>query len=358
MKKFISRITLFVVIFLIISETLCHLVIDPLYFYSINTYNEKEGSSQFRYDNTDSKHVDFLFIGSSRIPATINPQLFKKLSSGVTINAGRGYITPGVHYQGLKSKLKEHPDYLRNSIVLIEYSGSGAYTSPFAKDMLSVFEPTDSDKTDKAMPHLLLPYLDMNSFLSFLKKSNNSILVKVEMTFLYFSSTYRASQYVNDKFFAYNKKLLFPSKATNLVSEGGIRNDDSELAGKKAILLAKEQKEKIQKEPLLSNIDIDNSSLAQLYKLIKDNGGTLMLYEMPLHSLQQDIYNSEKAKLNKATFEKWLSENNIPIIYNPDFKYKDIDFPDTWHLSSTRRDEFTTKLYYQIAEKIGRNQQH
>lgn len=102
----------------------------------------------------------------------------KELSNGkVVINAGRGYMTPGIHYQAIKNKLKNYPNFLQNAIVLIEYAGSDTYTSSFEEDRLRVYEPVVN--TDVPMPHLLLPHLDINSFFSFLMSSKiNSVLKK------------------------------------------------------------------------------------------------------------------------------------------------------------------------------------
>lgn len=346
MKTFIRKTLIITIVFFVIAEVFSRLLIDPIYFYFINTYNEKEEKSiNAIYANNTTEHADFVFIGSSRIPATINPQLFSKLSNGVTINAGRGYMTPGIHYQAIKNKLKDCPEYLQNTVVLIEYPGSDFYTSPFEEDMFRVYEPVV--ETDKPMPHLLLPHLDFNSFLCFLTKSPNSVGVKIRMASL-MSATIRACQFINDKFNSFNTPLFQSNNSSYLVSEGGIRNDKIEFARQKAIIVANQKKEKIKNDPPLSNELIFKSSFFKLYEIIKNNGGTLMVYEMPLHSIQKDIYSTEKAQKNKVVFETWLKENNIPIIYNPDFEYIDVDFPDTWHLSRDRRDEFTMKLYNQI----------
>lgn len=347
MKVFNKKLLTTLFVFFIIIEIISRLVIDPIYFYSINTYNEKkEKSFKTIYGNGDTQHVDFLFIGNSKIPATINPQLFSELNDGkVVINAGRGYMTPGIHYQAIKNKLKEHPGFLENSVVLFGYEGSDIYISNFEDDKLRVYEP--NLKTDKPMPHLLLPHLDLTSFLSFLKYSKNSLSVKMEMTFLYFSSFYRTCQFINEKFNSLDRPLL-QSEKNDLVSEGGIRNDNIDYAQQTAIIFARQQKEKIKESPPLSQEIINRSSFAKLQQIIKDNGGNLLLFDMPLHSIQKGIYNSEKAQKNKFIFETWLKSKNIPIIYNREFKYEDSDFPDTWHLSIDRRDEFTKKLYTQI----------
>jgi len=137
MNPFLKKLIIFFAIFLVILEIFSRVIIDPFYFFSIKTYNERKGLTLDKiYSKDESDNVDFLFVGSSRIPATINHQLIYKLSNGkVAINAGRGYLTPGIHYQAIKSKLKDYPDFLKNSIVIIEYAGSDVYCTNFEDDL-------------------------------------------------------------------------------------------------------------------------------------------------------------------------------------------------------------------------------
>ncbi len=347
MSRFIKKLFFLLLGCFLLLETFSRIFIDPLYFYSINTYNEKgEKSIRQIYHNQETEHVDLLFIGSSRVPATINTQKIKELSGGkVVVNAGRGYMTPGIHYQALKSKLEKYPDYLKDAIVVIEYSGCDIYPSSFNEDKLKVYE--ESGNTDKPMPHLLLPYLNNKSFLSFLRDSHNSFRVKSKMTFLYLFAIVRANQYINEKYNNFNKPL-FESTQQLLVSEGGIKNGHNASATKKAKKYAQLDKNEIIESDVLTDATINNSSFAKLCEIISNNGGKIMVYDMPLHNLQKDIYNSKKAIENKKVFNNWLVNNNIPILYTPGFKYTDNDFPDTWHLAINRRDEFTSKLFRQI----------
>lgn len=347
MKRFLIKTLSIAFIFFLILEVTTRFITDPLFFYNIRTYDVQKpltlSSVYKKFEPT--QHVDYLFVGSSRIPATINPQLFSKLSDGIAINAGRGYMTPGIHYQALKNKISQYPDYLRDAIVVIEYAGSSTYDTPFKEDKLKVYEPVI--ESDRPAPHLLIPHLDFNSYVEFMRESENGNEVKTQLSFLYFSSTYRSSQFVNEKFHALNKPL-FGNKKQDLTSEGGIRDDRIEFAQQKALTIAKQQKERIINSVLLTTEAIDNSSFAAIYKLIVENGGRVVLYNMPLHSIQKEIYTSKKARLNKEVFEDWLQTKNIPVLYTSNFEFSDNDFPDTWHLSKSRRDEFTTKLFEQI----------
>lgn len=350
MKRITLKTLYFLAVLFVLLELFSRFVIDPVYFYAIDSYEEKNGFSyQDFYNGIETEHVDYLFVGSSRIPATINTKLLRELSGGkVAINAGRGYMMPGIHYQALKNKLISNPDYLRNSFVFLEYAGTRTYTFNFYYDRLRVYEPIV--EADNAMPHLLLPHLNFSALIDFLVYSGNSIPTKVELATLYLSSSYRCKQFINEKFhLSLDKNFLFKNN-DSLIAEGGIRSDLVEFARQKAIVVAEQEKDSIFKEPLLTFDIINRSTLAKLNNLIRSNGGTLVLYKMPLHSIQQNVFNLDKAKKNQEVFESWLKSNDIEIIENSEFIFNDTDFPDTWHLSSKRRDEFTSKLYKQISK--------
>lgn len=346
MKQFLIKILVVLLVFFAGIELFSRILIDPFYYYTINTYNEKKTHSLKNIFSNDTEQVDYLFVGTSRIPATINPELIHSLSEGKTaINAGRGYMTAGIHHQAIKNKLKNHSDYLEGAYVFVEYAGSDIYASSFEEERLRVYETDDPD--DKAMPHLLLPYLSPSSFFSFLRESDNSPRVKRELSFLYAFSTLRTSRFINEKFHRLDAPLNLVNDK-NLVIDGGIRDDNIESAKQLAFDLASQTKERIMKEPVLDKKDLENSSLAAMNELITQNGGTLVLFKMPLHSVQTDIYSTSRARENKKVFEEWLQENDIRVVQNTLFTYQDSDFPDTWHLAKDRRDEFTALLYEEI----------
>ena len=118
MKHFIIKTSLFLLIFFASLELISRLVIDPYYFFSINTYNVMPERQGFRdiFNLKPTEHVDYLFIGSSRVPATINPSLIMQQDRNKNaIVSGRGYMTEGIHYQALVNKLQKFPNYLKGA---------------------------------------------------------------------------------------------------------------------------------------------------------------------------------------------------------------------------------------------------
>ncbi len=349
MKKFILQTGLFLILFFGGMELIARVFIDPFYFFKQNTYNEKQKPTlknvYSRYLFGGTSHADFLFIGSSRVPATINPKIFKSLyPNKKVVIAGKGFMNAGIHYQALKNKLKKHPNYLENTLVLIEYPGCGLYPdhflNPFLQDQLKVPENKKESKS-----HLILPHLSFFSLLKFFKKSHNSYAVKLETSFMYLSSFYRVTFFIKESLF----KIRFPffekkQAHKNLTQEGGIRTDNIQFVARNALNHA-QKTEEIIKKTNLSLTALEQSSLAFFYNLITQNGGKLLLYRMPLHSLLQEKHETEKAKKNQRVLEQWLKSKNIKIIDYDSFSFSDADFPDVYHLGKNRQEEFTLLLH-------------
>ncbi|MEM9905347.1 MAG: hypothetical protein AAF921_10025 [Cyanobacteria bacterium P01_D01_bin.44] len=349
MNKFMARVILFMLVAFVGTEIVSRVLIDPAYFYSLDTYNSRNTSKSPKvklvrvFSSQTTERVDFLFIGSSRVAATINPQIFKqKDASKTTVVAARGHTSPGIHYQALKTKLSEHPDYLKGAKVFIEYSGSRQYDESFREDQLRV---------DQDMPHLLLPYLNAQSLVEYLEKSPNSRQTKLEMTVLFLSAAYRSIPFVRENLRKLDSPLLDASEKL-ITSDGGIRDDQIALAREQAIMSVEQQVENSQESPIITEGSLNESFLAYFHQLITQNGGQLFLYKMPLHSIQKEVYASAKESLNQRVFEAWLSTKDIEVVYNKRFDYTDSDFPDIWHLSKAKRDEFSRLLYAEINARL------
>ncbi len=356
MKKVYLRLAKFIILFIIITEIISRIAIDPLYFDSINTYDLDNNKNIYAdyFKSKHTEHVDYLFIGRSRVPASINPKIFMQKDPGsIAVVAGRGYMTAGIHIQALENRLKQYPDYLKGAKVIIGYPGSSIYTDLYSDDRLKVYEP-EFYSNAKPMPHLMLPHIHWGNLMEYLQISENKTKVKSEMVMLYLSSAARCQRYLKEKLKeklrVLNESFSKKDKET-LTNEGGIRTDGLDEVRKRAIVAAGYDKQIVEESPTLTYQAMDNSSLAYLNNLVVKNGGSLFLYEIPLHSAQANIYSSQKAKKDKDIFEGWLEKNNITIIDNNGFNFSDSDFPDIWHLSINRRDEFSTFLFNRIYER-------
>jgi len=354
MKMFFKKICFGFIPLLLFLEIFCRVLVDPLYFNYVNIFGIKPTSYKLRdlYNSKEPDHVDYLFIGSSRMNAAINVNILREKGL-VAINAGRGNITGGIEYCALSNAIAAHPNFIKDAKVVMElFNGIGDIEN-FKHLRYDVFEPKSNSETERAMPHLLLPYINFKRLVEFLKYSNNSRSLKVEMIFLYYSSLFRSIPFIREYSGKFLSKYFDKSeKESQLPDEGGIQTDvkNMEWAKQQAILFSDIATKRQSKENPLAIAELDNSMVAQICKLVKQSGGIPILFNMPLHSVQQKIGETTLSKTNKETFKNWASQNGIAIVDVNKFKFTDTDFPDYWHLSLNRRDEFTSLLYEQIEE--------
>lgn len=351
MRYFLLRVCLFLFLLLAVVETISRLFIDPGYFSALDTYTVKfpNTAKPKNIEQKETTHIDFLFLGSSRVPATINPEkIMQESPDKIAVVAGRGYTTPGLIHQALSYKLKKYPGFLSGSMVFLEYPDIYEYANPFEQDKFKVWERHQPG--DKPMGHLILPYLDFPDLLSFMKESGNTLPVKMNVAMMFFISSYRTGFYVREKLqrSKFNTIIKLPVVDKNFAETGGIRNDNIKNAKTMMRRTTNARKREILARPAFSFEMLSISSLSEIHQLITENGGALYLYKMPISTHQQAIFNNQKSIESRKTFELWLTERNIKIISNDSFHYDDSDFPDRWHLKENRRDEFTHLLYQSI----------
>lgn len=344
MKKFILRSCFFILFTFLLLEVVSRVVLDPVYFYTINPYLSPSALTNFTPKDLlkpAPTHADFLFIGSSRVAASINETTFVEGSPQTSINVGRGYTTAGTHLIALQKIIKNNPNFLKDAKVFIELPGGVIYEEDSIKSKYEVFE---------SMPHLLLPHIDQHDVSSFLA-SNNSNKVKRELCLSYIFSSYRTFPFVKE----YKERIInkiitkFDTKketSHSLEDTGGIKTGKEEIDAVKqmAVNIAQRQlKEQKGKQPLTS-LALDRSMIACFHKLIVSNGGELILFPVPLHSIQQQLYSTPLSLTNKEVFSKWCQNKQIEIVNMNEFKTSDDDFPDYWHLGKHRKDEFSQIL--------------
>ena len=339
------RLILRSLLILLILELAFRIIIDPLYFYQIDTYTLDKSGYNFKNlylknNSHDNKEIDYLFIGSSRIPAAIDVSVIMNYSDSiVAVNAGRGYLTGSINYWALKNKLDKNPDYLKGTTVITELQGASSfiYSQNFDKTKFSIHPQ---------FPHLILPHVTNKILFNNLFKTDYDFGLKVRLFFLHNLSLYRTIPFLKSKL----QELVFSNNNSALTNEGGIKTDETSIQNARTLVtqIAKQRIRNHKELFPLKESDLENSMFAELHKIIIENGGNLILIDMPLHSVQQAVFETEYNRKNSKVFHKWLQKNNIPIIRVKDFSYNDEDFPDYGHLGTHKREEFTRKVYNQV----------
>ena len=352
MKYFVKKTVLGLFVFLLFIEIFCRLFVDPVYYIATDIYAVKPASFGLKdfYTVNKPKHVDYLFMGSSRVSASINIHALDSLHI-VAINAGKGYSTGEIQYYLLSRWVAQNPGFLKNAKVLLEYPDDVPYKEKFNLGKDSAFVPGISSDLNP-MPQLLLPVMSFHGLMEFINSSNNNLRMKCQMVLLYGSSFYRVLPYLKEKM----KQVLdalYRGKSynANMAEGGGVKVDllSVEHAKQQAVIYSETVLKEQKYGSPLTSINLDGSVLFQLNKLIKQYGGTLYMYDMPLHTMQKQLTATDFAKQSRKTFTEWTEKNGIPIIPLDGFQYSDADFPDFWHMSASRQNEFTLGLYKKVA---------
>jgi hypothetical protein len=335
----------------LVLEFISRLFIDPLFFWRIDTY--KDNNQVFKYSLTKSyrpERVNFLFIGSSRVNAAVNEELFCQPNTDViAVNAARGYTTGGTHYAALQDCIRKNPDYLKDAKVFIELPGV-IYAENFSRNQYTVYEKDESNGGLNSMSHLLIPYFRTDQLTDFYAHSSNSLLVKTDFTAKFLFAFYRSVPFVKEIRRSISQKLLANRQKNNSLTEGGGIKVDEESIMQAKIQAIKDIDMMISNQEPLRESTLDSSLIYEMYSLIQRNGGKLYLFEVPMHSMLNRYNETLVGRKNCKIFDSWVAKKRIPVLTIDGFTYSDSDFPDFWHLSSDRRDNFTDLLYRSYLE--------
>lgn len=337
-KRFFKKLLRYGFQFFVAIEILSRVFVESAYTRFTNNYIVP-------YSQVETSHVDNLFIGSSRVPATIDVKVWNKLEpEKVNVVAGRGFSTPGTHIQALESRIELYPDFILGSDVFLEFTGVSIYASSYSEDRFRIME-SHRDGAYESNVHVLIPYLRLKDLPAVLKHPSNRWAIKLEICMKFFFSSYRTIDLINEHFHRKSYMRTAGTEDHDMVSEGGIRADKIDETRALAIRQAKNMINYTVGKKLVDRGSLDKSSLAFLDNLIRSNGGRLILYEIPLHSIQAEVVQQEEAQVVRKVFLDWCDDRSIPIIYHTGFKFKDADIPDMKHLGRARRPEFTHTLY-------------
>jgi hypothetical protein len=336
MKKFFKRTSLFLLLPFLTIELILRVVpvFNGLYLEKIDPY--------LVLSEKDHNQV-LIFVGSSRVAALIMPEkLNNHLSKSdiYSINAGRGMTTGMIHYLALQQLEKK--GLLKNTTVFVEAPGG----------LCNYYENYKGNWVDDRNIHLIIPYLNTKTLCRFWKYSDNEISTKLAVTTEYFLYSFRIysitkemlkknsiAELVNKISRKHNRKV----ENNELVERGGIKIDSLSIANARTLAI-EDAKLEIQNQKLITLSDWDMSILKDMNTLLNRNNAKLVLFSMPLSSVQAQIYTTEIAKDNILTFREFLAVNKIQYLDVRFSDYTDADFPDLWHISMQKAEEYTLKL--------------
>lgn len=339
-RKFILRLLLFVMLPLTITELLLRILPagNEYYISRVNPF----------YAITDTTQEYYYFVGSSHVAAAIVPEVLNDhfMEENIqVVNAGRGSSSSTVFYYALL-KLAER-GLLDHSKVFIEAPGGISAYSDNKND-----EWVNSDNV-----HLMIPFLDWPLFIEFWKYSGNKISTKLELSanFLLYTSRIWSifkETYNNNTFIGIFRKIserLLKSmnnhvaQEQNMLNQGGIKNDSIsiEAARNLAFTFFKSEAENQRR---ISQTVWEKSRLNDINRLLTKHDSQLVIFEMPVSSVEGQVYQTDIARYNIEQFHRFLMEQNIKYMNFDLSTFTDSDFPDLWHLSSKKAVEYTAAI--------------
>lgn len=344
MKKLPFRLLLFILIPFILLEIFLRVNSAVGDFYRNKT--------DLYYDILKTDGYNICFIGTSRVAAAINPEYISVQDSYKSFNMGRGYTTGMIHYLGLYSAIKKNPDCLKNSIVFIE--------SP--NGFCSYYYSWENNWVNEDGPFQIVPYFMPKTFAKYLRYSKSSLSTKSLVTIYYCSYTVR--------YLAFFKELLGRNTLSDILNKTGITNTNSKEEGSvdvmterggiktdsTSILSAREYAKSYygnlsSKIPNLTIEDWEESVFNDIRVLVEQSGAKLMMFEVPLSSIQKDAFEADKLNESIESFTNYREKYNIPLL-QPTLTTTDKDFPDLWHLSYQKGKEFSQLLSIEIDSYI------
>jgi hypothetical protein len=346
-KKLLSRLLLYVLIPFILAELLLRIIPVANNFYLSKT----DLFYPVKADTNSAGH--YYFIGSSHVAVAINEEAINahlKSDTIIAYNAGRGYSSGTVFYMALK-KLAD--DGLLNNVMVFLEAPRG----------LPYFSDNRNDSwINENNVHLLIPYLDRQSFIEFWKYSANSFSTKMKLSMNYFFYTIRIGSLIREIFQrntleelvtkVFNATIINMHKTEiqpdpNLTDKGGVKTDPTSIANARKSAYAY-FKSLAENQKVVDIADWQKSRLNDIIRLLKENNSELILFDMPISSVEAQSFQTKIAKQNITNSFKYLDSQNVRFINFSFLKYADSDFPDLWHLSWAKSVEYSNLLVYEI----------
>lgn len=297
--------------------------------------------------------ADALFLGSSRVSAAIESQVFDQILSQVlnrpiqSANMGMGYSTTAEWAMGLRRLQELNPEAIRGSVVFIE--------APMGLADYKTWK--DSWVVDQA-PELMSRYLTASDLPALFRSGTpaaQKMLVAANVLFGYdenISRVRRSFQSWLDgaTLSAFSAFLPIPveDQSTDLTSRGGIRNDKKGVEDAIALAKGMVAKDLVDQKP---QREWESTTFFTVIQRLRESGAQPIVYEMPMSSTMARVYETPVRLQDRAAFQEALKAWGVPYL-SPRIATVDEDFPDIWHLRKSRSQEFTQALSMEFLEKF------
>lgn len=313
---------------------------------------------------TGTEKINFFFIGSSRVGAAIETQVFDTELSHYQAkprseNLGMGYSTLIGHYFGLKTLFTASKHAPGKCQVLIE-----------ATLGLPPMDTWDSAWFHPGQEEQLYPYLTPSDYWRFWQNSDTPQKNKLTLGWLMISrlaglikntrgTAIAKGEGISQKFVsALVEKLRHDERnevsANLLHSAAGIRNDPAGIRmARELVLKDRANAVKDNKQPALFT-DWPKLVLRDLKRLAEENQCKVGLFYMPMSPSQEATRKNFRLEEQRKSFNRWARENDL-FVLDTNLQFTDEDYPDLWHLSAAKSPMFTKNLaskYLAVVQRL------
>lgn len=298
---------------------------------------------------SSGRPIRILFVGSSRVSASVDAERFARelglaVPAGLVLNLGQGFSTIIEHHLGLQDLANR--ELLRGSLVFVEAPEGVPDASSWRDDWFFM-----------EAPHFLLTVLPAGS-LPTLWASNMDLEHKSAASgrFLFGWSrliTYRERLRAGGLARAYRaaaeaweaapwvvRSPPAEKKALNVRAEGGVRGDSDDLQ-RIRLAAVTEGRRMVATQRLID--DWTDTVVADLVRRVRIGGGQVIFFRVALSSVMRRASETAIGRENQRTFQQQSHLWGTPLL-SVNHTYPDEDFPDLWHLSQERAEDFSRDL--------------
>lgn len=304
---------------------------------AVGSYKRDESMKWFDVvlNDPSPRPYDVLLIGTSRVAASINSQDFDQEVSNAlgrpfrSLNLGMGFTNMAEYYFALKAVRDAKPDALRGATVLVEVPRG-----------LPEYMTWDDDWIVGDGTEPLARYMPPSELPKFLARSKTPFVHKSAITARVLFGYREGYSRIRGRVYNTLSERLVPSTKTDLSDAGGIRTDSAGILAVRAAAVEVAQMGLADSTPW---VDYGSTILKEVIDLVRESGGTVYLFDMPISEIQAVSRLTPQRLREKALFEAEARSWGTPILQTG-FQSTDADYPDYWHMSTTRSGEFSRLL--------------
>lgn len=293
-----------------------------------------------------------LFIGSSRVQASITPRAFDEALAARgqgprrSLNLGRGHTTEAEHYLGLWRVLAGDPAHVQGLVVFEEAPGGLPWQARWETNAWAFEE----------QPGLLVEVLGLRDVPRFLRSKGLARETRAHValrTLLRPVALFHRRERLRQHWGAHvlpalaSGRLPEPSPQAPLGADLEGPGPGSSIRGDPAAFAQARQSAQELGVMLLRNQapfgDWRGSIQEDIARLVQSHGGRMVFFEPPQSEVFAQIYRTPTRRADVAAFAEQARRWGACVV-RPPFSTTDEDFPDLWHLHSDRSPEFSAVL--------------